>query len=303
MLINNARNGNSLHGTVAHRGASSRAPENTMAAFEQAYRDGADAIELDVLKTKDGKFLVMHDDTVDRTTDGTGLVSDKTLEQAQQLDAGSWFDPRFSGERPPELGQVLDWAKDKLHVVVEVKRETAAQSSGDDLVEVIRDKEVSDQVTVISFDREFVERVKTLAPDLDTGVLISAKSAHIKTGLGAALGGVVSGLVAGFVSGGNSLLTAGATLGGLLLGGFAGRALELEKAKQIAASTSADSVIPNWTISTAGLVDTAHSHGKNVVPYTVDHSLQVAYVRSQGVDGVITNRPHAFLEKSNPLFG
>ncbi len=159
-----------------------------MAAFRQAHSDRADAIELDVVKTKDGKFVVMHDDTVDRTTNGKGAISDLTLDEIQSLDAGSWFGSKFAGERAPELGEVLDWAKGKTHVVIEVKTKTAAQSSGAELVELIRDKEVGDQVTVMSFDRKFVERVEAHAPDLDTGVLISAKASYKKAGIGAAVG-------------------------------------------------------------------------------------------------------------------
>lgn len=297
MLIQSSKNGNSLHGIVGHRGAAARAPENTMAAFQQAHADGADAIELDVLKTKDGKFLVMHDDKVDRTTNGTGLVADLTLEEAQKLDAGSWFDPKFAGERPPELGEVLDWAKDRIHVVVEVKRETAAQSSGAELVEIIRDKGVSDQVTVMSFNKGFVERVEAQAPDLDTGVLIGAASTHVKTGVGAAVGGITAGLVGGLASCGNPVVTVAAGLAGLVIGGLSGRAVGLQKAKRLAATTTADSVMPNWAVASRGVVSTAHRMDKNVVPYTVDKPLVAAYVRANGVDGLITNKPHQFVAK------
>ena len=296
MIISNSRNGNSLHGIVGHRGAAARAPENTMAAFKQALADGADAIELDVLKTKDGHFLVMHDDKVDRTTDGTGRVADLTLEQAQKLDAGSWFDPKFAGERPPELGQVLEWAKDKIHVVVEVKRETAAASSGKELVEILRDKGVSEDVTVMSFNRGFVERVEAQAPELDTGTLISAVPTRVKTGVGAALGGLAAGLAAGFASGGNPLVTAASSLLGLATGALAGRAVGLHKAKALVRATTADSVMPHWSVATKGLVNTAHSADKNVVPYTVDRPLIASRLRGNGVDGLITNKPHLFVE-------
>ena len=298
MNIGHWKNANSLHGIVGHRGASARAPENTMAAFKQAHADGADAIELDVLKTKDGNFLVMHDDTVERTTNGTGAVAELTLEQAQKLDAGSWFDPKFAGERPPELGQVLEWAKDKIHVVVEVKRETAAQSSGEELVEILRDKGVADQVTVMSFNKEFVERVERQAPELDTGVLISATPTHIKTGAGALLGGIASGLAAGLASGGHPLITVGASAAGLLVGALGGRAVGLGQAKQVARSTIADSVMPNWAVASRGVVSTAHKTEKNVVPYTVDKPLVAAYVRANGVDGLITNKPHQFVDSN-----
>ncbi|MCS7313960.1 MAG: glycerophosphodiester phosphodiesterase family protein [Bryobacterales bacterium] len=96
---------------VAHRGASRYAPENTLAAFRKAIELGADLIEFDVRETKDGHLVIMHDDTVDRTTDGEGRVSDLTLEQIKKLDAGSWFGPQFKGERVPTLEEALGTIK------------------------------------------------------------------------------------------------------------------------------------------------------------------------------------------------
>jgi glycerophosphoryl diester phosphodiesterase len=92
---------------IAHRGASSYAPENTFAAFDLALRQGARHIELDVQATRDGHIVVIHDDTVDRTTDGSGLVTSQTLEALQALDAGSWFGAQFTGERIPVFDEVL----------------------------------------------------------------------------------------------------------------------------------------------------------------------------------------------------
>lgn len=284
-----------LSGIVGHRGASARAPENTMAAFRQAHADAADAIELDVLKTRDGRLLVMHDDTVDRTTNGTGLVKDLTLEEVQRLDAGSWFGKRFAGEKAPELGEVLDWAKDKTRVVIEVKRETAAESSGQEFVDIIRQKGVSDQVTVMSFNHEFVERVEALAPELDTGILCAPYTAYKTAGVGTALG-LAAGLTAGLVAMGNPLLTAAASAVGAVGGGLLGRFLGTRQARQDAVSTTADCLMPNWFITSKGLVDRAHENGKNVVPYTVDNPLIARRVRANGVDGLITNKPHAFAQ-------
>lgn len=266
-----------------------------MAAFRQAHADAADAIELDVLKTRDGRLLVMHDDTVDRTTNGTGLVKDLTLEEVQRLDAGSWFGKRFAGEKAPELGEVLDWAKDKTRVVIEVKRETAAESSGQEFVDIIRQKGVSDQVTVMSFNHEFVERVEALAPELDTGILCAPYTAYKTAGVGTALG-LAAGLTAGLVAMGNPLLTAAASAVGAVGGGLLGRFLGTRQARQDAVSTTADCLMPNWFITSKGLVDRAHENGKNVVPYTVDNPLIARRVRANGVDGLITNKPHAFAQ-------
>src|SRR3990172_9288447 len=91
----------------AHRGASAHAPENTLAAFRRALDDGSPAIEFDVKLSADGHAVVIHDQTVDRTTDGHGRVRELTLEQLKALDAGGWFDSAFRGERIPTLDEVL----------------------------------------------------------------------------------------------------------------------------------------------------------------------------------------------------
>jgi glycerophosphoryl diester phosphodiesterase len=131
---------------IAHRGASAYAPENTLAAFKLAKEMSADWFELDCTLTRDGEVVVMHDDTVDRTTNGTGYVRDLTLYDIKQLDAGSWFAPEFAGERVPTLGQALDFAKWNIGVYIEIK------DSSDDrallqeiLMEAKGDKDASHQ--------------------------------------------------------------------------------------------------------------------------------------------------------------
>src|SRR6056297_841327 len=91
----------------AHRGASAVAPENTLAAFTAALQAGADGIELDVHLTRDGVPVVMHDETVDRTTNGSGRIRDLSHAEIDDLDAGSWFGPRWRGEKIPTLEKVL----------------------------------------------------------------------------------------------------------------------------------------------------------------------------------------------------
>lgn len=98
--------------TLAHRGHCTTIPEQTMSAFEAAIAAGADAIEADVHRTRDGHLVMLHDDLVDRTTDGHGPVRGMTLDEVTRLDAGGWFDPRFRGERVPTLEQLLDLARD-----------------------------------------------------------------------------------------------------------------------------------------------------------------------------------------------
>src|SRR5690606_20002442 len=98
---------------IAHRGASDQAPETTMAAFRRALDIGADGIELDVHMSADGRLVVIHDETVDRTSNGKGLVKDKTLAELKELDFGSWFSEGFRGEKIPELEDVLELLSDR----------------------------------------------------------------------------------------------------------------------------------------------------------------------------------------------
>ncbi|CAG0981876.1 glycerophosphoryl diester phosphodiesterase [Anaerolineales bacterium] len=106
---------------LAHRGDKNHAPENTLPAFEQAIQKGADGVELDVKLTGDGHVVVIHDSTVDRTTDGRGRVASLTLEAIRELDAGKWFDEKFSGAKIPLLEEVFEAVgRDKL-INIELK--------------------------------------------------------------------------------------------------------------------------------------------------------------------------------------
>lgn len=106
---------------IAHRGASADAPENTLSAFREAIRQKADAIELDVQQTLDKKLVIMHDPWVSRTTNGRGLVKNKTLREIKTLDAGGWFSPRFTGERVPTLDEVFTAFGEQTNYVIELK--------------------------------------------------------------------------------------------------------------------------------------------------------------------------------------
>lgn len=106
---------------VAHRGSSADRPECTMAAFHRAIESGATAFEIDVRTTKDGRLIILHDTTVDRTTNGKGKVNDLTLEEIKQLDAGSWFDAKYKNERIPTLREVLVGTKGEIDVLLDLK--------------------------------------------------------------------------------------------------------------------------------------------------------------------------------------
>tara|TARA_B100000700_G_C15006453_1_gene838769 strand:- start:1029 stop:1913 length:885 start_codon:yes stop_codon:yes gene_type:complete len=106
---------------IAHRGASVERPECTLSSIERAIQVGATAVEVDIRTTKDGALVIMHDATVDRTTDGSGQVNELTLAEIQKLDAGSWFSKRFRGEPVPTLQDVLETCKGRIDVVLDLK--------------------------------------------------------------------------------------------------------------------------------------------------------------------------------------
>lgn len=162
---------------VAHRGASGQAPENTLEAFGLAVEAGADAIELDVHLTADGELAVIHDETLDRTTDRAGAVAELTMDEIRQADAGAAFGGE-GGEYPfrgrgltvPTLPEVLDWLPDGLGLVVEIK----SRSAPDAVVDALRGRAVrdDDRVAVISFDERSIDRVRELDTGIRTGYLL-----------------------------------------------------------------------------------------------------------------------------------
>jgi len=106
---------------IAHRGYSEKYPENTLVAFQSALDGNADMIELDITLSRDREIAVIHDDTLERTTNGSGEVADYGLNELKALDAGSWFDERFSGERIPTLEEVFDLVKGRTWINIEIK--------------------------------------------------------------------------------------------------------------------------------------------------------------------------------------
>lgn len=156
---------------TAHRGASHLAPENTLVAFERAYESGADFAELDVHQTRDGEIILMHDSTLDRTTDGTGEVWDYTLDELKKLDAGSWFGKPFSGERVPTLREVMRLVKGKLKLNIEIKISREEPGIAGNVVDIIRSEGFERECIVTSFDTETVREIKRIAPDIRAGLI------------------------------------------------------------------------------------------------------------------------------------
>ena len=157
---------------IAHRGASAAAPQNTLAAFRRAMELGADGVELDVHLSADGVPVVMHNLYVDETTDGTGQVTDKTLAELKELDAGSKFAPEFAGERIPTLAEVFEALEGKLLVNVELK-DISPKGVGLEapVVEVVRRHGMEKKVLFSSFNPFTLRRMRPLAWDVPSGLL------------------------------------------------------------------------------------------------------------------------------------
>lgn len=156
---------------IAHRGASEYAPENTFAAFDLALQLGARHVELDVQETRDGQLAVIHDDRVNRTTDGTGRVAELKLAELQALDAGRWFGEAFAGVRIPTLEEVFLRYRGKLHVHVEIKGKGSRIAGL--VADLVRRMELGAQVTITSFQRERLEEMRRAAPELPCGWLVA----------------------------------------------------------------------------------------------------------------------------------
>lgn len=147
---------------VGHRGAPRQAPENTLLAFQRAISVGVDWIEFDLRRTRDGVLVVIHDETVDRTTNAKGLVRDMTFEELQGLDAGS-------GQRIPSLSEVIALARGRVSMDMEIKEAGIEEA----VVDAIRRDGITPGCMVSSFILDSIKIVKGLDPDIMTAAITS----------------------------------------------------------------------------------------------------------------------------------
>lgn len=159
----------------AHRGFSGEYPENTMLAFQKAYDAGVDGIELDVQMTKDGEIVVIHDERVDRTTNGIGYVKDFLYKQLRLLDAGSWFHDRFARQRVPALMEVMEWVQNldkKIMINIELKNNVIDYPHLEEkLLKMIGQFQLEKQVVLSSFNICSMLKARRLHPSIEIGTL------------------------------------------------------------------------------------------------------------------------------------
>jgi glycerophosphoryl diester phosphodiesterase len=170
---------------IAHRGYKAKYPENTLSAFKTALEAGAAMIELDVSLSRDRRLVVIHDADLERTTNGHGPVNRLTLNELKKLDAGSRFHPRFAGERLPELFEVLDLAKGRAFIDIEIKSAAYEPDHPPDsierqVVELVRQKELQPYVLISSFDQNILEQLFSMQ-DAPALALISSHPADNHT--------------------------------------------------------------------------------------------------------------------------
>lgn len=240
---------------IAHKGAAGQAPENTIAAFQKALDLGVDMIELDVRHTKDEEIIVFHDQTLDRTTNGTGDVHDYTLEEIKQLDAGSWFDSKFSDQKVPTLKEVLDLIDGKCKVLIEIKHmdHPHYHDFSEKLIDVIREEKNGFEWCILqSYENSYLEEAHAYDERVQTKqVIIGEDSAP---------------LIAFYVETRMHL----------------GRS---EKSEQMKALN------PHYTTLSPRRVFRMHARGYKVYAYPVNERDDMIKLLNMGVDGLITDYP------------
>ncbi|RFA08009.1 hypothetical protein B7R54_01325 [Subtercola boreus] len=266
---------------VAHRGNSSVAPENTLAAFDAALAAGADAIEVDLQLTADGVAVVIHDDSLDRTTDLVGLVAESDAHPLASADAGTWFGPAFAGVRVPTFDDLIAWAArhPRIGWLLEFKGRWEERSLTPEL-EKVRLAGMVARTVVQSFDVDTVRALGAVAPDVRLELLVfelPGLPARREWMGSAAVTGTLPGAVDAEAAAVAAAAAAAATTELVRLLGEVGAAgcnpygLLLVEHPELAADLRA-----------AGL---------SVTPWTLDEPRQWELAVAAGVDAIITNRP------------
>lgn len=245
---------------IAHKGASGTAPENTMAAIKLALDMGVDMIEIDVRNTHDEEIVVIHDSTLNRTTNGRGLVHDYTLAEIKELDAGSWFDPKYHDEKVPTLKEVLDLVAGKCKVLIEIKHmdHPHYDDFAEKLIDIIRqEKNGYEWIVLQSEEFEYLEAAHAYDDHVQTKkLMISEDSAP---------------LIAFYVETKAHL----------------GRAKEDDRMKALN---------PEYHTLSPRRIFRMHARGFEVYTFSPNNRSDMVKMLHMGVDGIITDFPEILLE-------
>ncbi len=273
---------------IAHRGGSAYAPENTLAAFRKAIELKADWFELDCTLTKDNQVVVIHDDTLARTTSGVpGDVKDYTLAEMKRYDVGSWFDPKFASERFPSLGESLDLAKGKIGVYIEIK------NSDDDaaLMQSIRDA-YSGQSDILANNRADVLRrieesgTRNLA--LTRNVIALVRERHMEKQI------IIQSFSAIVCAA--ALIEAPEMRTELLASSSDRDPLQWNRFLEWLRLLNPHGFNPNKRDVTETLIHDLHAQGKTIAVWTVNEPADMVHFGRWGVDALITDKPDVALD-------
>ncbi|WP_304526617.1 glycerophosphodiester phosphodiesterase [Halomonas sp. I5-271120] len=260
---------------IAHRGASGYAPEHTWPAYDKARDMGADYLELDLHMSADNRLMVIHDDTLDRTTNGEGNVKDHTLEALKALDAGSWFnqahperaDDAYAGAQLLTLDEVIDRYGDDVRYYIETKSPERYPDLQRALVETLEAEGLVDAGSVIiqSFSQDSLQQIHALNPDIPLVQLVWYSTTEDSDGL-------------------------------VEWTGVTPAPAEITDADFQAIADYAVGIGPNVTyedrdVMDASFVDQAHANGLLVHPYTINEPEDMQRLIDWGVDGMFTNFP------------
>jgi glycerophosphoryl diester phosphodiesterase len=241
---------------VAHRGASGYAPENTMAAIKKAITMGVDMIEIDVQLSKDNEVVLMHDLTVDRTTNGKGKVRDLYLEEIKKLDAGKWFSSEFLGEKVPTLEEVIQAINGQCKLLIEVKRVKSKKLEIENkIVQLINKYNAYNWCIVQSFETQVIKNIQELDKSIECHKLVTMNisvlplhiDSRIKTGT-------------------------------------------IYKYKTV------QSINPYFKMLNKRKVNKIHSRGQKIITWTVNEQEDMKRMIEMGVDGIITNYPDRLIQ-------
>lgn len=245
---------------IAHKGASGVAPENTLIAFEKALEMGVDMIELDVRHTKDEGIIVFHDASLDRTTNGTGNVEEYTLAEVKELDAGSWFDSKFSDQKIPTLKEVLDLIDGKCKVLIEIKHmdHPHYHDFSEKLIDIIKEERNGFEWCILqSYENTYLEEAHAYDDRIQTKqMLIGEDSAP-------------------------------------LIAFYMETRVHLGRSKQ---ETKLTALNPDFKTLSPRRVFRMHARGFEVFAYPVNERDDMIKMLNMGVDGIITDYPSRLIQ-------
>lgn len=245
---------------IAHKGASGVSPENTLVAFQKALDLGVDMIELDVRHTKDEEIIVFHDSTLDRTTNGRGLVEKFTLAEIKELDAGSWFDPEYADQKVPTLKEALDLIDGRCKVLIEIKHmdHPHYHDFAEKLINVIRQENNGFEWCILqSYEDKYIEEAHAYDDRIQTKkLLIGEDSAP-------------------------------------LIAFYMETRVHLGRSKK---ETKLDALNPHFETLSPRRIFRMHARGYDVYAYPVNERLDMIKMLNMGVDGIITDYPARLIQ-------